>query len=105
VLETDDIFLGAFALVRGGELRSVRLRGVNGRRLAVFRIEGEAADVAESDYYRGDAVVNLQLLKFQVRRLKDRAFDAIREEERRDASQQGGYRADPRREPHPARSR
>ena len=107
MLETDDIFLGAFALVRGGELRSVHVRGTNGRRLAVFRIEGDAATVAENDYYRGDAVVNLQLLKFQVRRLKDRAFDAIRaeEEERRHAGEQGRDRADSFGEPHRRRAR
>jgi hypothetical protein len=34
----------------------------------------------ERDYYRGSASVNLQLLKAQVRRLKDVAFDAMRQE-------------------------
>jgi hypothetical protein len=83
VIQTDDIFLGAFGLVRGGELTAVEVRGINGRRLAFFHIEGPEVDEAERDYFRGTANVNLQLLKFQVRRLKDKAFDAIREEERR----------------------
>jgi hypothetical protein len=84
VLHTDDLFLGGFALTRGGELAGVEVRGVNGRRMAVFVIEGASVEEAERDYYRGAALVNLQLLKAQVRRLKDVAFTAMREEERRD---------------------
>jgi hypothetical protein len=94
VLQTDDLFLGAFGLVRGGELAGIEVRGTNGRRVAVFRIEGAGMADAERDYYRGAATVDLRLLKSEVRRLKDAAFDAIRQEERRrDAGQQGGDRA------------
>lgn len=94
VLLTEDIYLGAFGLVRGGELRGVAIRGVNGRRMAVFSIEGKGMDEAEREYFAGSAVVNLQMLKFQVRRLKDRAFEALREEERRrHAGEQGRDRA------------
>jgi len=94
VLVTDDLFLGGFALTRGGELVGVELRGTNGRRVAVFRIEGEDVEAAERDYYRGRTSVDLQLLKLQVRRLKDRAFTALREEERRsDAGHEGRDRA------------
>jgi hypothetical protein len=84
MMQTDDIFLGAFALVRGGDLARVEVRGVNGRRIAFFYIEGEDMKQVERDYYGGPAVgVNLLLLKSSVRRLKDAAFYAIREEERR----------------------
>jgi hypothetical protein len=94
VLQTDDLFLGAFGLVRGGELAAIEVRGTNGRRVAVFRIEGEAMADAERDYYRGVATVDLRLLKSEVRRLKDAAFQAIREDERRgDAGEQGRDRA------------
>lgn len=90
MLTTDDLFLGGFALVRGGDLVGVDVRGTNGRRVAVFRIEGPEIAQAERDYYRGTTSVDLQLLKLQVRRLKDRAFTALREEERRsDAGDQG----------------
>ena len=34
----DDLFLGAYALMKGGELQDVEVRGTNGRRTAVFRI-------------------------------------------------------------------
>jgi hypothetical protein len=86
VIRTDDLFLGAFALARGGELAGVEVAGVNGRRVAYFRIEGAEVEQVRRDYYQGPALVNLQLLKAAVRRLKDEAFAAIRQEEKRDAS-------------------
>jgi hypothetical protein len=92
VLETDDLFLGAFGLVRGGELASVLVRGTNGRRVAVFQIAGSGMDDAEREYHRGAALVDLRLLKSQVRRLKDAAFEAIRQEER-NAGHEGRNRA------------
>lgn len=104
MLVTEDIFLGAFGLVRGGELASVEIRGVNGRRMAVFRIEGKGMEEAEREYFAGAATVNLQMLKFQVRRLKDKAFEAIREEER-NGSHTRGNRAYPVGEPYRGRSR
>ncbi|MGH9461943.1 MAG: hypothetical protein ACRD1X_12040 [Vicinamibacteria bacterium] len=91
MIQTDDLFLGAFVLVRGGELKAVDVRGLNGRRVAVFQIEG--LDEAEREYHRGEATVDLRLLKSEVRRLKDLAFDAIRKEERRDAGDQRRDRA------------
>ena len=71
VIRTDDLFLGAFALARGGELVGVEVNGVNGRRIAYFRIEGADLEQVRRDYYQGPALVNLQLLKAAVRRLKD----------------------------------
>ena len=94
MLQTYDLFLGAFGLLRGGELAGVEVRGTNGRKVAVFRIEGPGMEDAERDYYRGAATVDLRLLKSEVRRLKDAAFEAIRKEERRgDAGDQGRDRA------------
>jgi hypothetical protein len=102
VLETDDLFLGALGLVRGGELQAVEVRGTNGRRVAFFRIVGPAVEDAAREYHRGPALVDLRLLKSEVRRLKDLAFEAIRTEERRahanqqgrDRTSQGGERAE-----------
>jgi hypothetical protein len=91
VLQTDDLFLGAYGLVRGGELQSIEVRGTNGRRVAVFMIRG--AEDAERDYHKGPALVDLRLLKSEVRRLKELAFDALRREERMYAGQQRGDRA------------
>jgi hypothetical protein len=93
MLTTDDLFLGGFALSRGGELVGIDVRGTHGRRVAVFSIGGPAVDDVERDYYRGTTSVDLQLLKLQVRRLKERAFQALREEESRDATDhEGRYR-------------
>jgi hypothetical protein len=98
VLETDDLFLGAFGLVRGGELEGVEVRGTNGRRIAIFTIAGPGADEAARDYHRGPSLVDLRLLKSEVARLKNIAFDALRREESRDAGHEGGDRADQVRE-------
>jgi hypothetical protein len=94
VFQTDDLFLGAYGLVRGAELAGIEVRGTNGRRVAVFTISGPGADEAVRDYHRGQSVVDLRLLKSEVRRLKEAAFDALRAEERRgDAGHEGRYRA------------
>ncbi|MBN1919197.1 MAG: hypothetical protein JW889_14930 [Verrucomicrobia bacterium] len=83
MIRTDDLFLGGFALARGGELVGVEVQRTNGRRVAVFAIAGPGVEDAECDYFRGTTSVDLQHLKVQVRRLKERAFDALRTEERR----------------------
>jgi hypothetical protein len=95
VLRTDELYLAALALLRGGELRGVSLRGTNGRRVAIFEIAGPEVAAAEREYRKGPALVDLRLLKSEVRRLKDLAFDAIRAEERRSshAGDEGRHRA------------
>ena len=102
MLQTDDLFLGALGLVRGGELESVAVRGMNGRRVAVFRIAGPGMEEAEREYHRGASLVDLRLLKSEVRRLKDVAFEALRREERRGDAEQGRDRG---REPYRGRHR
>jgi hypothetical protein len=81
VLQTDDLFLGAFGLMRGGCLREVVVRGTNGRRVAVFLIDGPGVEDVERDYYRGPSLVDVRLLKSEVARLKSLAFYALRREE------------------------
>jgi hypothetical protein len=99
VIDTDDLFLAALGLVRGAELVGVSVRGTNGRRMAVFSIDGTQAETAAREYHRGETSVDLRLLKSEVRRLKDVAFEALRREERRaDAGHEGRYRADQVRE-------
>jgi hypothetical protein len=100
VIDTDDLFLAALGLVRGGELTCVSVRGTNGRRMAVFSIAGAEAEAAAREYHRGPTSVDLRLLKNEVRRLKDLAFGALREEERRGphAGHEGRDRADQVRE-------
>jgi hypothetical protein len=95
VLQTDDLFLGALGLARGGELVRSFVRGTNGRRVAVFEIAGPGMDDVEREYYGGRSLVDLRLIKSEVVRLKNLAFAALRgEEERRDESQSRGDRRD-----------
>jgi hypothetical protein len=63
VVRTDDLFLAAFALLRGGELVGVQVRGTNGRRVAVFGIGGAGVEDAEREFHRGPTLVDLRLLK------------------------------------------
>jgi hypothetical protein len=93
-MQTDDLFLGALGLVRGGEIRRAFVRGTNGRRVAVFEIAGPGMDDIEREYYGGRLLVDLRLLKSEVVRLKNVAFDALRREneEERHASESGRYR-------------
>ena len=99
MLRTDDLFLAALGLVRGGELHGTEIRGTNGRRVAVFLIAGDGMPAVEHDYYGGASLVNLRLFKSEVARLKNVAFDALREEERRGhAGHEGRDRADQGRE-------
>jgi hypothetical protein len=86
VLRTDDLFLGGYALTCGGELVEVHVRGERGRRVAVFTISGPDVERAERDYHRGATSVDLRLLKLHIRRLKDQAFGALRNEEERDGT-------------------
>jgi hypothetical protein len=105
VLQTDDLFLGALGLVRGGELVRTFVRGTNGRRVAVFEIAGPGMGEVEREYYAGRLLVDLRLIKSEVVRLKSVAFAALRgEEERRDASQSDGDRRGQARE-RPVRGR
>ena len=82
MLQTDDLYLGALGLVRGGELKRAFVRETNGRRgrVAVFEIAGPGMDDVERDYYGGRSLVDLRLLKSEVVRLKNVAFTALRQE-------------------------
>jgi hypothetical protein len=93
VVRTDDLFLAAFALLRGGELVAVQVRGTNGRRVAVFGIGGAGVEDAEREFHRGPTLVDLRLLKSELRRLKDVAFGAIREEEEERCGRAAGGRS------------
>jgi hypothetical protein len=80
VLRTEDLFLGALGICRGGELRDVEIRAVSGRRMAIFLIEGAGMEAVHREFHSGPSVVDLRLLKSEVARLKNLAFDALRRE-------------------------
>ena len=95
MLQTDDLYLGALGLARGGELVRAFVRETNGRRgrVAVFEIAGPGMDDVEREYFAGRSLVDLRLIKSEVVRLKNVAFTALRQEER-DVRESRGDRRD-----------
>lgn len=84
-IRTEDLWLGALALARGGRLVALELEGTNGRRTAVFRIAGRGLRRLEQAYARGTVEANVAELKGQMSHLKDVLFARLRREERRGA--------------------
>ena len=83
MIQTEDLFLGAFGLIRGGELSSVEVKNGSGRPMCVFHIAGHDMSRVEREYHKGVVSVDLRLLKSEVQRLKNTAFDAMRRERHR----------------------
>jgi len=74
VLETTDIFMGAFLLCMGGCLCGIRIKDtVKG--IAAFRIEGEDLDRLDRDYRTGKARVNPVSLRESLNMLRDVLFE------------------------------
>jgi hypothetical protein len=74
ILETTDIFIGAFLLCMGGRLCGIRVKdGVKG--IAAFRIEGDNLDRCERDYQTGRALVNPVSLRESLNLLRDILFE------------------------------
>jgi hypothetical protein len=74
ILETTDIFIGAFLLCMGGCLCGIRIKDhVKG--IAAFRIEGEGLDRCEREYRTGRALVNPVLLRESLNLLRDILFE------------------------------
>jgi hypothetical protein len=82
-LATENLYLGAFALTEGAELKRVVLSRSNGRTTAVFELDGAEVDKLAAAYYSGSAVVNLAHFREKLEGLKDRLFEALRENETR----------------------
>jgi len=93
-IATENLYLGAWALSRGCELKRVVVSRSNGRATAVFELEGAEVEALAQDYYQGRAVVNLGHYREMLEGLKDRLFEALRENEtkRRPTHGQDQYR-------------
>ena len=78
ILETTDIFRGAFFLCRGGELSGIRFRN-NGTRIATFLITGEGLDRLDKQYRDGQALVNPLQFRESLNHLRDILFNKLRE--------------------------
>ena len=80
-LITENVYLGALALVNEAMLTRVTVSRSNGRRTAVFEFEGPKLERVAEGFYKGDAVVNLAAYREQLERLKDRLFAALAEDQ------------------------
>ena len=77
-LATEDLYLGAYVLSRGGALKGVRVSRASGRRTAVFALRGPRVSEEAEAYYAGRAVVNLREYREHLEALKDELFGALR---------------------------
>jgi hypothetical protein len=93
-LSTENLYLGAYALTHGAELKGVAVSRSNGRRTAVFELDCPWVHKLADEYYGGTAVVNLTEYRRHLEELKDELFGALRktetEQRREHAHREGG---------------
>jgi hypothetical protein len=79
-IETKDLWLAAFLVANGGELKEVRpVRGGEGQRVPVFVVEGEGMDYLTSHYADGNIMGNLTRQRRSVEHLEMRARRRLEE--------------------------
>ena len=82
VLETTDVFRGAFLLCKGGKLTEVYVSDAD-RGIVSFRIMGENLSELEESYRDGSATVNPLRLRESLNHLRDVLFRTLRGNERK----------------------
>lgn len=87
-LLTTDIYEGAYLLSQGMQLEKLWLNGKNSRRNVVFEFIGSNVELLRKDYQKGSATCNVIGLKQSLNELKDRMFNLMRTEERRENYEQ-----------------
>ena len=100
ILETTDIFRGAFFLCMGGDLADIRLRPKatpgqvrfrqNGKQIASFMFTGHDLHEHDKAYINGHALVNPVQFREALNHLRDILFEQLR--------QKGDMRYDRKRE-------
>lgn len=80
-IETTDIFRSAFFLCNGGDLCGINVKD-NGRRVAVFVIQGEGLEDLDRQYRNGEALVNPVQFRESITHLRDLLFDKLRNNNR-----------------------
>lgn len=81
MLITENLYLGAYALVNGATLERISLSRTNGRTTAVFELASPWSEKLSDEYYRGTASVNLAEYREKLERLKDELFAALKKNE------------------------
>ena len=75
VIETKDLWQGAYVLAEGGWLAGIQVRRKpDGKREYIFRLTGDGVDDLAQRFKNGDAVCNVRKLKTHVSHLKQVIF-------------------------------
>jgi hypothetical protein len=75
VIETKDLWQGAYVLAEGGWLSGVQVRRrPDGKKEVLFRLTGEDVEDLARRFKNGDAVCNVRRLKTHVSHLKQVIF-------------------------------
>ena len=80
-IAVNDLFEGAYLLIRGFELDHLDIQDSRGRKVVTFTLTGHDIDGAAKDYKTGKATANVKQLKTTVDHLKDLMFHQIRKSE------------------------
>lgn len=91
-IATENLYLGAYALVNGARLERISLSRANGRTTAVFELDCAWAQKLSDEYYAGTAVVNLAEYREKLERLKDELFAALKQTETERSGHEGRRR-------------
>ena len=79
-IETKDLWLAAYLVANGGELKEIRpVMGGDGWRLPVFVVEGEGMDYLTERYADGNILGNLARQRRSVEHLEMRARRRLEE--------------------------
>jgi hypothetical protein len=83
VIETKDLWQGAYLLTEGGWLAGVKVdRLPDGRKEVLFRLTGDGVESLARRFREGDAVCNVRRFRNHMNHLKDVVFGGRREEGR-----------------------
>jgi hypothetical protein len=80
-LATENLYLGAYALTNGANLKRIVLSRTNGRTTAVFELDCGWVQKLSDEYYAGTAVVNLAEYRRHLEALKDELFSVLKKNE------------------------
>lgn len=91
LIETRDLYCGAYILSSGGMLEEARIEGIRGGKPSVtFVFSGETVRKFLIEYNSGQALVNAASFKAAMIHLKDVMFERIRDREHRNERENHG---------------
>jgi tRNA 2-selenouridine synthase SelU len=96
MLVTENLYLGAYALANGAQLKGVVVARSNGRKTVVFELDAPHVQRLADEFYKEEetAVVNVAAFRQALEELKDELFAALR---RTESERENDAAAQPRR--------